>query len=51
VALEEKDVARRGYVQALRNYWDYYYDLRGITLYDWQRDVKLEEDVDRLLMQ
>jgi len=51
VALEEKDVARRGYVQALRNYWDYYYDLRGITLYDWQSDVKLEEDVDRLLMQ
>lgn len=51
VALEEKDVARRGYVQALRNYWDYYYNLRGLTLYDWQRDMKLEEDVDELLLQ
>ena len=50
VALEEKDVARRGFVQALRNYWDYYYDLRGLTLYDWQKDVKLTEDFDELLL-
>ena len=49
-ALEEKDVARRGYVQALRNFWDYYYDLRGLTLYDWQRDIKLVEDFDDLLI-
>ena len=48
--LEEKDVARRGYVQALRNYWDYFYDLRGLTLYDWQKDVKLVEDFDELLV-
>ena len=51
VALEEKDVARRGYVQAMRNYWDYYYDLRGLTLYDWLRDMKLVEDFDDLLIQ
>jgi hypothetical protein len=50
VALEEKDVARRGFVQALRNYWDYYYNLRGLTLYDWQRDIKLVEDFDELLL-
>jgi len=50
VALEEKDVARRGYVQALRNYWNYYYDLRGLTLYDWQKDLKLVEDFDVLLV-
>ncbi len=51
VALEEKDVARRGFVQALRNYWDYYYNLRGLTLYDWQKDIKLSEDFDELLDQ
>jgi outer membrane protein TolC len=51
VALEEKDVARRGYVEALRNYWNYYYDLRGLTLYDWQKDIKLTEDFDQLLEQ
>ena len=50
VALEEKDVARRGYVQAMRNYWDYYYNLRGLTLYDWQGDMKLTEDFDELLI-
>jgi outer membrane protein TolC len=49
VALEEKDVARRGFVEALRNYWNYYYDLRGLTLYDWQQDIKLSEDFDDLL--
>jgi outer membrane protein TolC len=49
VALEEKDVARRGYVEALRNYWNYYYDLRGLTLYDWEKDIKLSEDFDDLL--
>ena len=51
VALEEKDVARRSYVEALRNYWDYYYSLRGLTLYDWQKDIKLSEDFDELLEQ
>jgi outer membrane protein TolC len=50
VALEEKDVARRGYVQALRNYWDYFYSLRILTLYDWTRDAKLEEDFDEVLL-
>jgi outer membrane protein TolC len=50
VALEEKDVARRSYVEALRNYWDYYYSLRGLTLYDWERDIKLEEDFEQLLL-
>ncbi len=50
-ALEEKDVARRGYVQALRNFWDYFYDLRRLTLYDWQKDIKLTEDFDALLIQ
>jgi outer membrane protein TolC len=48
-ALDAKDVARRDYVQALRNYWDYYYDLRGLTLFDWERDIKLSEDFDDLL--
>ena len=50
-ALDRKDVARRGYVQAMRNFWDYYYDLRGLTLYDWLKDIKLVEDFDELLIQ
>lgn len=50
VALEEKDVARRQYVQALRNYWDYFYSLRTLTLYDWITDRKLEEDFNEILL-
>lgn len=50
VALEEKDVARRGYVQALRNYWDYFYNLRILTLYDWVNDNKLEQDFNDVLL-
>jgi len=49
-ALEAKDVARRGYVQALRNYWDYFYSLRILTLYDWIRDEKLEQDFNEVLL-
>ncbi len=50
VALEEKDVARRGYVQALRNYWDYFFSLRILTLYDWINDAKLEQNFDDILL-
>lgn len=50
VALEEKDVARRQYVQALRNYWDYFYSLRTLTLYNWITDRKLEEDFNDVLL-
>lgn len=49
-ALEAKDVARRGYVQALRNYWDYFYSLRILTLYDWIDKEKLEQDFNEVLL-
>lgn len=50
VAMEDKDIARRSFVESMRNYWDYYYNLRGLTLYDWQKNIKLEEDFDELLV-
>ncbi len=36
IALEEKDVAKRGYFEQLRNYWSSYYNLRKLTLYDFE---------------
>jgi outer membrane protein TolC len=48
-AIREQDVARRGYISALRNYWNYYYNLRRVTLYDFERDVRLTEDFDALI--
>ncbi|GHB80082.1 TolC family protein [Persicitalea jodogahamensis] len=41
IATQEKDRARRDYILALRNYWEAYYSLRLLTLYDFERRVKL----------
>ncbi len=49
VAQTEKDVAARGYLSALRNYWNYYFKLRSLTLYDWVREEPLKEDFEELL--
>ncbi|MCO6478921.1 MAG: TolC family protein [Phaeodactylibacter sp.] len=37
LALQEKDFARRDYIQALRSFWLAYYSLRSLTLYDFER--------------
>lgn len=37
LAQSEKDQALAGYVQALRSYWQAYYQLRKLTLYDFAR--------------
>ncbi|WP_448518520.1 TolC family protein [Rhodoflexus sp.] len=34
--LAAKDEAKRGYLSALRNFWTAYYELRQLTLYDFQ---------------
>jgi len=36
IALNEKDDAKRKYIQALRSFWTAYYNLRRLTLYDFQ---------------
>lgn len=35
IALDEKDQAKRSYINALRVFWVAYYDLRRLTLYDF----------------
>lgn len=35
IALEEKDNAKRSYIDALKLFWTAYYDLRRLTLYDF----------------
>lgn len=49
-ALREQDVARRGYISALRNYWRFYFNLRRLTQYDFERDVKLDHDFNDLIL-
>ncbi|MEQ9098969.1 MAG: TolC family protein [Imperialibacter sp.] len=38
IALTEKDNAKRAYIGALESYWQAYYDLRRLTLYDFQEN-------------
>ena len=41
IATQEKDRARRDYILALRDYWQAYYSLRLLTLYDFEKNEKL----------
>ncbi|WKN31778.1 TolC family protein [Porifericola rhodea] len=41
IALQEKDQARRQYVQSLRDFWTDFYNLRSLTLYDFSKDQTL----------
>jgi outer membrane protein TolC len=43
VAQSEKDQALQGYAQALRAYWLAYYQLRRLTLYDFERSQPIRE--------
>jgi outer membrane protein TolC len=45
----KKDQNRRAYVQALQNYWNYFYNLRNLTLFDFINKRPLETDYDKLL--
>ncbi len=41
IATQEKARARRDYILALRDYWQAYYSLRLLTLYDFEKNEKL----------
>ena len=49
VAQSEKDQAKRGYISALRDYWNYYFLLRQLTLSDITNGMDLKEDMDALI--
>jgi outer membrane protein TolC len=44
-----KDQNRRAYVQSLQNYWNYFYNLRNLTLYDFIERKPLQTDYERLI--
>ena len=48
-SITEKDTARRNYITALYNYWSLYYTLRSITLYDFEKDRALAEDLEKII--
>lgn len=46
IAQNEKDSARRNYIQAMRSYWTGYYNLRRLTLYDFETEMPITYDLD-----
>ncbi len=45
----QKDQNRRGYIQALQNYWEYYYNIRSLTLFDFEANKPLIYDFEELI--
>lgn len=45
----KKDQNKRAYVQALQNYWNYFYNIRTLSLYDFENKKPLETDYEKLL--
>ena len=41
IAQNQKDSSRRSYIQSLRSYWIGYYNLRRLTLYDFENDMPI----------
>jgi hypothetical protein len=42
------DNATAQYLSSLQNYWNYYYTIRQMTLYDFIGDKPLDADFERL---
>ena len=49
IARTDREQARRAYINALRSYWNYYYNIRSLTLYDFEQDITLSEDFDQIV--
>lgn len=45
----KKDEARREYVNELYKFWDYYYRIRSITLWDFSYNCPIDADFERLV--
>lgn len=48
-AIAEQNSARRNYINTLYNYWQLYYTIRSITLYDFENNIQLTEDYNALI--
>ncbi len=45
----KKDENRRAYVMALQNYWNYFFNIRSLALYDFLNRKSLESDYENLV--
>jgi outer membrane protein len=45
----KKDQNRRAYIQALQDYWSYFYNIRSLALYDFLNRKPLDSDYEKLI--
>jgi len=50
-ARKSLDSAKRGYIQSVQDYWYSYFNIRRMTLYDFEKNQSLIEELDYLLQQ
>ncbi len=49
LARNDQEQARRAYIRSLRSYWSYYFTIRQLTLFDFEKGVLLTEDFNKIL--
>ena len=49
LARNYQESARRAFINSLRSYWNYYFTIRQLTLFDFEKNITLSEDFDRLV--
>jgi len=49
LALKEKDGAKRTHLSSLWEFWSFYYNIRRLTLYDFDKQQQLIESFDKLI--
>ncbi|MDN5200827.1 TolC family protein [Fulvivirgaceae bacterium BMA10] len=45
IALKDKDEAKRNYISSLKTFWEAYFELRKLTLYDFSNSTLLLRDI------
>ena len=49
IAQTERDAAKQKYINTLSNFWQFYYNMRRLTLFDFEKQKPLEMDFELLL--
>lgn len=48
-ARSSRDKAKRAYLQTVREYWIYYYEIRRACLFDFEKNISFSEDFERMI--
>lgn len=49
LARNDQEQARRAYIRSLRSYWNYYFTIRRLTLFDFMQNMTLSQDFDQIV--